>query len=438
MFLTKPKSGLSAFVLSQGKQLEPVFGWTEQTAFGDLDRGFYVDQISRMPEPDLFRVRTKAGSKFELAGRVLDVGFGFLLETFESDTSQCIRCYSYEELGELKPLWSDFNYVSGRIETADCILAIKKLKGAKQQLEFRNATDGAIQWTGPTGHVSLGLRENNKLHVATTDTIDGICSCVLSISGGHNIKACQLCLPIDASWQMFELSFGGEALFLLPRSMRRAVVSLHGGPESFEWSNLRYGGLYRELLAENIGIVIFNYTGSTESGARCRTSGHGDFCNAVLTEFQSISQFLSSQYNIRQESISLFGGSFGASLSLFISCMHSCERIVISSPMSDLSRHVSQVPESSNYSSWFNTRFSSMDFDRLSLSCLSRSKADKVYIFHGKDDQVCRPLDTMEMAEKMTQAGLSVAANFPDDFGHAPSNTSELSSYLLWARQALF
>lgn len=437
VFVASSEQNTHAFVLGPNGQLWPADGWTEKTVFGDFDLDFYVDQITQPPGMDIFQVRLRDGTIRSLDGRVLDVGAGLLLETFEAESAQGIRCHAYGRNGDLEPLWFDLNYVGGRIENADTVSLVSKVKGARQRHEIRAAASGAELWRGAEGHISFGLRQSDTVHVATVDTIDGVMAGVFHLFDGRRDAASPLCPPMDIRQDVLDLPFGGEALFLLPESPRGAVVSLHGGPESFEWSNLRYGGLYRDLLGDNLCVVIFNYTGSSESGSLRRTAGHRNFCNAVSQEFQRIAQKLASDHGISIDQISLFGGSFGATLALSISTQYPCATVAISSPMSDLFRHVTQTDYNPEYVDWFNCRFSQEDFEQFSLMRLSRSKAKYVSIFHGKDDEICRPHDTTELANMMIDGGKHIDVTFPDNTGHAPSDPDMLAAYLSWARAAL-
>lgn len=43
----------------------------------------------------------------------------------------------------------------------------------------------------------------------------------------------------------------------------KLLISLHGGPESFEFNENRYNGLYRELVYNDFAVCALNYPGST-------------------------------------------------------------------------------------------------------------------------------------------------------------------------------
>ena len=226
-------------------------------------------------------------------------------------------------------------------------------------------------------------------------------------------------------------------MFLRPKGAHKAVVSLHGGPESYEWSNLRYGGLYRRLLRDGFCVVIFNYAGSTHLGSQARTACHGNFAHAVLEEFSTIKTTLAGEYRINLDHVSLFGGSFGGTLALQIATKNICKRIAVSSPVSDLTRHVKRLENEQDYVTWFTCRFSDKDFNSLSLDRLSDCRAKDVYLWQGEDDHICSFSDTVELVQRLSAKGKSVKADFPKVIGHVPRSPSELTSYIQWATAAL-
>lgn len=59
---------------------------------------------------------------------------------------------------------------------------------------------------------------------------------------------------------------GMPCLHLRARNPRALVLAFHGGPDSHEWDDLRYGGAYRTLVDRGIEVLIVNAAGSADLG----------------------------------------------------------------------------------------------------------------------------------------------------------------------------
>lgn len=149
------------------------------------------------------------------------------------------------------------------------------------------------------------------------------------------------------------LPTGAKALILQPRGVRSWLVSLHGGPESWESREIRYGGLYRELLGRGVGVVVLNYSGSKTPVGEIDRSPWGRWGDSITADFSAL---LAAR---PMKDVSLFGVSFGAALALHLRQKFDVSRTIVSSPLLDLRHQTARA--GADFREWFRSRFRERD-----------------------------------------------------------------------------
>ncbi len=231
-----------------------------------------------------------------------------------------------------------------------------------------------------------------------------------------------------------QLESGATAILLCPADqsaevsrVREWIVSLHGGPESLEGTEIRYGGLYRELLRQESGIAILNYRGSTGIAKPDSISWR----NTIEEDFDSLLVHLGEA-----KSVSLLGASFGGALALLLSKSRPVKKALLISPLLDLTHQRERGGE--EFQSWFDSNFSSFDFHDISIASLALGLADletPIALVYGAHDEVLG----QEMFSWF-RAVLSVNPNHKihQHAGpHQPVSYQDVMSQLLWSFEFL-
>lgn len=215
----------------------------------------------------------------------------------------------------------------------------------------------------------------------------------------------------------FQFGSGAQAISLAPKFVQSWIVSLHGGPESWEGREIRYGGLYRDLLRQGFGVIILNYAGSKRAGAEPSPSAWGKWRDSIVRDFQ----VLIDHMQISAANINLIGVSFGAALALILHRQFQLSKTILSSPLLDLENQRQRAGE--EFADWFNSRFSAIDFHDFSFANLTAVTEGKVHVLSSEADEVlgrdsfCR---LYEQKSKCTHWNLTSRSG-----PHAPQTYSE-------------
>ena len=178
------------------------------------------------------------------------------------------------------------------------------------------------------------------------------------------------------------LKNGAEAILLIPNIKNsKVLVSFHGGPESYENTEIRYLGLYRALLRKGWTIAILNYRGSN----KLKVSRKKTWKNWKASVTQDFIDLLSNS-KIRSKSISLLGTSFGGTLALTICQSFEIKRCVLLSPLLDLKFQKDRAGR--EYKKWFDTRFSTKDYNNFSFENLTLCISTKTLCLCSQKDEV--------------------------------------------------
>lgn len=206
------------------------------------------------------------------------------------------------------------------------------------------------------------------------------------------------------------LKTGALATWLQPRNPKRWIVSLHGGPESYEGLEIRYGGLYRELLRENIGVIILNYVGST--GLPKPTDG---WRNSIQSDFSALVDLAKSR-GYSKSDLSVMGASFGGALALFLHQMNELKHTIAISPLLDLDEQKSRG--GTEYADWFKLTFNSQDEIDFTFEALTDIRQGTVSVTYGTDDKVLGVRIFSRLSEK-AESNLRISA-LAEERGHVP------------------
>lgn len=203
-------------------------------------------------------------------------------------------------------------------------------------------------------------------------------------------------------------------------ALEHVVVSLHGGPESYEVNDLRYGGLYLRLIAAGCIVGILNYRGSTRLPQATRAAAWGHWRTVSAQDIAEAIGILADQATANAE-VSLLGFSFGATLAL-ANRGQPVDRVVAVAAMTDLAAHVAQI-ECEDERAWFAQRFGPDCFAGFSPSalCTPVSHEPDVTLIHGTHDPICR-LDDVRACTALRPDWRLVLLNQ----GHTPADGQQL------------
>ncbi|MBF9336828.1 hypothetical protein G3N30_11575 [Microbacterium lacticum] len=141
------------------------------------------------------------------------------------------------------------------------------------------------------------------------------------------------------------------------------LVAFHGGPDSLEWDDLRYGGMYRDLLDQGMDILIVNYAGSQGFGAAHQRRAWHAWEKTLMTLGAQVQKFCDEAGYVR---VKMLGVSFGAWAALVASSHAQIERIVAASPVLRLSSHLRNHNDDEQFREWATARFG--DYSSIALT----------------------------------------------------------------------
>lgn len=136
-------------------------------------------------------------------------------------------------------------------------------------------------------------------------------------------------------------------------SNRRLLVALHGGPDSHEWDDLRYGGLYRDAVDRGQDVLILNYPGSRGFGAGLQTGPWGRWSQAVGAIVEAVREVV-RDHEYRE--VVLLGVSFGGWLAAQAMGVLHCGG-VLASPVLALREHLRSHEDEPDFRDWAESRF---------------------------------------------------------------------------------
>lgn len=216
----------------------------------------------------------------------------------------------------------------------------------------------------------------------------------------------------------FVLPCGAEAIVLQTRKSKKWILSLHGGPESYEGTEIRYGGMYRDLLRSGISVVILNYRGSVPLKRKVSNQVWGRWSKSIQEDYLELS-VLVQNLDLNSSPAALLGGSFGGALALILQKYFLIPSCVLSSPLLDLHHQMKRASLSERV--WFNRRFSQKDFEDFSFQSLCRRTYGKKTILYSLNDEVLGK----QMYEKLEDINDSRWTLKKDTCAHVPKSYRE-------------
>lgn len=129
------------------------------------------------------------------------------------------------------------------------------------------------------------------------------------------------------------------------------LIALHGGPDSVEWDDLRYGGIYRDLVAGGTDVLIVNYAGSQGFGFAHQRRAWQAWVPTLTSLGARLQEFSDGQGYAR---LKMLGVSFGAWAALIASTNAAAERIVVASPVLRMVAHLQRHRDEHE---WASVRF---------------------------------------------------------------------------------
>lgn len=284
------------------------------------------------------------------------------------------------------------------------------------------------------GQISLGQTKASHVNMAVKSLVDG--AYVAEVDGhGETVHRTSF-VPASRTLQIpksITVSSGASILVYEPKCANGStLVSLHGGPESVEVDDLRYGGLYRSVLKRGTRVVVLNYRGSSRFGTQRRCEVWRKWERGFHLDLQDVFAVMQEAYAFDIKTCVVLGFSFGATLALAAGCMFPrLAGIIPVSGMYDLTNHIRQS-EGREHLDWFDERFSDEDKQNFSCARWAQDISVPVRAIHGSADEVCRFRDAEESKKLARQAAKDWTLATLEGQMHVPDNeTEQLVKYRL-------
>ncbi|MFI0755835.1 prolyl oligopeptidase family serine peptidase [Streptomyces anulatus] len=204
------------------------------------------------------------------------------------------------------------------------------------------------------------------------------------------------------------------------------VVAVHGGPESVERDELRWEGVYRDLLAAGVAVAGLNYAGSTGYGPRHRAAPRHRWDASLRADIAACAE-LGRELGVGLSRTVLLGGSFGASVALLAADrLPGLGGVVACSPMVSLTRFRRRAEEAHPaYGGWFEERFGPADHELFSAASLTRTGDTPVVVIQGTEDEVVDAGETLRLVDEARAAGLAWSGVVEEGMGHQPGSPEQ-------------
>ncbi|MFJ1959808.1 S9 family peptidase [Streptomyces massasporeus] len=445
-FLEVPPAGEVRAHLFPDAPGEPVY-WNAQSDVAVLaeDRG---------PWPTLLRVCAPSSGRVtaSVAGRWLDGRDGtgaILADHTDTGTEPTLTLWDLGA-GTLTPLptggWTD----DARFlrDGTSRLLAVRTVD-ATDRLDLVDPADGSARPIAPdlpeAGRLRIRAANHTGIGVYALGTLTAsswhwITPRGTVATGPGRIAA----HPGGATRRHHRLGPAPALVYAPERGPVAMVVSLHGGPESVERDELRWDGLYRDLLDAGILVVGLNYAGSVGYGSAhrrrpwsdWRAAFHGDL-DACVAEARA--------RGLGPGDVALLGGSFGGALALLGCALD--ERLaggVACAPLVDLRHHVNRaVAADPHYGSWFEQRFAlaadAADPHPVFAPARLTATGDRpVFLIHGDQDEVVDDEATARAAALARAEGRPWTFIEEDGTGHVPQTPEQATRRHDHVRDALY
>ncbi|MBM7088735.1 prolyl oligopeptidase family serine peptidase [Streptomyces sp. S12] len=222
------------------------------------------------------------------------------------------------------------------------------------------------------------------------------------------------------------------------------VVSLHGGPESLERDELRWDGLYRDLLDAGIAVLGVDYCGSAGHGPLHTRRAWKAWTSAFREDVEACVE-AAAGWGVEPGRVALLGGSFGGALAL-LGCVlrHDLAGAVAAAPLIDIRGHAERAAAADPfYRDWFAARFelaatatpAQRVFDPAHLA--GTGPGQRVVLVHGSEDEVTQWQHSRHITDEATRRGLPWMLVTEPGVGHVPADADETEQRYRNVRGAL-
>lgn len=183
----------------------------------------------------------------------------------------------------------------------------------------------------------------------------------------------------------------------------RLVVSLHGGPDSHELDDLRYGGMYRDLLDVGCEILIVNYPGSKSLGRGLQRVAWNNWESSARRVARAVARLTSDRHHVQ---VWLFGTSFGAWMALQIACHVAIDQIIALSPVLNVVEHLDRHRDTDqDFRIWAERRFGDHYRDRGEGQNQVLACPSPVCVLVPDSDEIVSPDSTIASVRLAQDAG---------------------------------
>ena len=377
----------------------------------------------------VYSLHDDTGRAVEFPGTMLDVRGTVSLWSVPAPEGSVLVLHDAAD-GTRQSVRTEGEALAGVIEAAGTAVVVTN-RGARQCLaRWHRGARRLEALPGVYGELALFATETEAVFLAEESLLGGVRHLELSGSRVHPRRlGPQHPYPEAESVDLVELS-GGRSWAWVPPGCRGLVVSLHGGPESGERDGLRYAGLYRELLAAGVAVVVWNYPSSTGFGTGWRSAAHGDWATALGADLELVLDRL--PVRVRGGAVCLFGVSFGAWAALQVAAADHDRRpacAVLSAPMLDLESHrqrMGRAAELAEFTRFFDDTFGTPNGSgyRTAREILEHG-LPVLHIVHGVQDEVVDAADTAGFCERAAAIGARVSRVALEEQGHAPQDPEQ-------------
>lgn len=151
---------------------------------------------------------------------------------------------------------------------------------------------------------------------------------------------------------------------------RAVVVCFHGGPDSHELDDLRYGGAYRQLVDAGVDVLVVNYPGSLGFGRDFQILPWRRWSDAIAGTADEIAGHLAQR---RHTARVVLGVSFGSWVAAQAAGRLQADSLVLSSPVLTMGAHLAERSTDPAVARWAAERFDATDIERGDRTAATRT-----------------------------------------------------------------
>jgi hypothetical protein len=187
-----------------------------------------------------------------------------------------------------------------------------------------------------------------------------------------------------------------------PPRGQELVVCLHGGPDSHELDDLRYGGTYRTVIDAGFDLLIINYPGSAGFGSDFQERAWLNWQAAIRETAKAVAEVMATR---RTPEVSIFGVSFGAWVGLQLAEHVEPRQVVAMSPIINLQDHLQLHGDEPEFRRWAAVRFGLTAGGPDGGEQHTRKCPARVVVIAPDEDEVVLPSSTRRSTDRATGHG---------------------------------